>query len=271
MSAAQVTVTQESIESMDTAEETSSTAALQDDTTNSVNTAIVDSASESSSSTIVPSENVEMTDTLFLRFSLTCKPFKLPEYPEVAQVASEYFDDPLLNCIPFREGSEKVYKFELNQEVQKHGHSLTFMVDGKRYNVDLKPYERRPGFRYNNNRSSSSTYEDRENNLLLTFYGAGSRDYNNMTMHQFDKLIQNDLGFVLEKPTMKQKIRFTNIFNGNRYCVIRKPENLATIPNFVPVQDPVTKKVHHIPINYNGQLFTCGRCGDQHGRRCPML
>ena len=269
MSAEQVTVTQPSIERMDTGEETSSTVVSQDNSA-SVDTAIADSASESSTNTIVPSENVEMTDTLCLRFSLTCKPFKLPEYPEVAQVASEYFEDPFLNCIPYREGSEKVYKFELNNPVQKHGHSLTFAVEGKRYNVDLKPYEKRSKFRYSSNRSTN-TYEDRENNLLLTFYGAGSRDYNNITMEQFDKLVQNDLGFVLEKPTMKQKIRYTNIFNGNRYCVIRKPENLASIPNFVPVQDPVTKKVHHIPINYNGQLFTCGRCGNQHGRRCPML
>ena len=50
MSATQVTVTQESIERMDTAEETSSTVVSQDNTTTSVNTAIVDSASESSSS-----------------------------------------------------------------------------------------------------------------------------------------------------------------------------------------------------------------------------
>ena len=93
------------------------------------NTEIVDSASETTSSettstsTLVANENVEMTDTLCLRFSLVCKPFKLPEYPEVAQVAMEYFQDPLLNCIPIREGSEKVYKFELNQEVAKYGHS----------------------------------------------------------------------------------------------------------------------------------------------------
>ena len=233
--------------------------------------AVVDTTSETSStSTLVANENVEMTNTLCLRFSYTCKPFKLPEYPEVAHVAMEYFKDPLLNCIPLREGSEKVYKFELTKEVPKYGQSLTFEVEGKRYNVDLKPYERR--FRRTNNNSNNyNSHDDRENNLLLTFVGAGSRDYDHISHDQFDKTIQNDLGFILEKPTEKQKIRYTTIYNGNRYCVIRKPENLASIPNFIPMLDPNTKAIHHIPIQYNGKLYNCGRCGEQHGRRCPLL
>ena len=89
-------------------------------------------------------------------------------------------------------------------------------------------------------------YDDRKNNLLLTFVAAGSRDYEHISHDQFDKTIQNDLCFTLEKPTEKQKIRLTTIFNGNRYYVIRKQENLASIPNFISILDPNTKAIHHI-------------------------
>ena len=90
-------------------------------------------------------------------------------------------------------------------------------------------------------------------------------------MEYFDNVIQNVLNLTLEKPTEKQKIRGTQIFNGNRYCVVRKPENLATIPDFIPVEDPVTRKVFNIPINYYGKLWNCGRCNSQHSGKCPLL
>ena len=240
------------------------------DTAKETSAETVDSASETSStSTLVAQEAVETTDTLILRFSDVCRPFKLPEYPEVAHVGVERFQDPNINCVPKKEGSEWVYIFELNEQVPKYGNSLPFTVEGKVYNVDLQPYEVKPRNTTHTRRSYS--YDDRENNLLLTFYRAATRDYRNLTMEQFDHIIQKDLGFILEKPTMKQKIKNTPIFNGNRYCVIRKPDNLAAIPASIPIEDPVTKVVHRISISYDGQLFNCGRCGEQHGRRCPML
>ena len=143
----------------------------------------------------------------------------------------------------------------------KYGHSLVFNVEGKRYNVDLQPYDR-----YTNRMR-----KNRENSILLTFYGAGQKDFNNITMEQFDLAIQNDLGFILEKATEKQKIRNTQIFNGNRYCVIQKPDNLAKIPEFLPIRDPVTNKVHNMRISYNGKIRNCGRCMSQHAGMCPQL
>ena len=242
----------ENVDVQDTPSETSSTSTL---------------VAQETIETVVQQEAVETTDTLVLRFSQTCRPFKLPKYPEVARIGLEYFADPNINCVPVREGSEEVYVFELNEPVPKYGHSLPFTVDGMLYNVDLQPYEVYTKRTYRmGNRGG-----DRENNLLLTFYRAATRDYRFLTMEQFDNAIQKDLGFILEKPTERQKIKDTPIYNGNRYCVIRKPDNLAAIPNFFPLEDPRTKKIHRINISYNGQLFNCGRCGEQHGRRCPML
>ena len=218
--------------------------------------------------TQVEQDTVEKTDTLVLRFSETCRPFKLPRYPEVAQVGLQHFGDPNINVVPMKEGSEEVYVFELNEEVPKYGNSLPFTIEGVLYNVDLKPYEvnKRRTYGTGSGRSNS-----RDNQLLLTFYKAATRDYRYLKMEQFDNAIQKDLGFILEKPTERQKIKDTPIYNGNRYCVIRKPDNLAAIPHFFPLEDPVTKKIHRISISYNGQLFNCGRCGEQHGRRCPLL
>ena len=217
------------------------------------------SSDASSTSTLIGPENQETTDQLVLRFSLSCRPFKLPEYPEIAFVASQHFDDPMISVSQRLEGSERVYRFELNSEVPKFGNALSFEVLGKTYNVDLQPYQP-----YQQRRN-------REMNLLLTFYGAGQKIYNNISMESFDKAIQNDLGFVLEKATERQKIRNTQIFNGNRYCVIRKPDNLALVPDFLPMQDPITKQVHNIPISYNNKIRNCGRCMAQHAGPCPQL
>ena len=75
------------------------------------NTAITDVESETSStSTLVAQENVETTDMFVLRFSRACRPYRLPTYPEIAFEAVNQFDDPFLNVIPRKEGSEEVYK-----------------------------------------------------------------------------------------------------------------------------------------------------------------
>ena len=239
--------TTENVESVETISETSSTT--------------------TSTSTLIAPENEETTeettDTFLLRFSLTCKPFGLPDLPGIAFEAIRYFDDPMLNLTYRDYGSEIVYKFEVNKEWPKYGNALTFIVEGKTYNVDLEPYEVRT--------FTTKSRDNRENSVLLTFQGAGGKAFNHISMDYFDKVIQNSLGFILEKPTERQKFKRTQIFNANRYCVIRKPDNLASIPDFLPIEDPIKKKVHHIKIGYDGKLYNCGRCMTQHGRRCPML
>ena len=244
----------QNIESMETTSETSSTST-------STSTLVAEDTNETT-------EAVETTDTFTLRFSLVCRPFKLPGYPEVALEATRFFQDPQISVTNRQEGSELVYKFELNEQKPKYGNSLSFVVEGQKYNIDLLPYEEeeeeyRPRYSYGGN--------NRENNLLLTFMYAGQRKYKNISMEYFDNLIQKDLGLTLEKATEKQKIKGTQIFNGNRYCVVRKPENLAVIPDFVPVQDHIKKKTYRIRISYDGKIYNCGRCNGQHGRRCPQL
>ena len=221
----------------------------------------------STSSTVIEADLTERTHTFELRFSLVCRPFKLPEYPHVAMEAIRYFEDPLLSVDPRREGSEIIYTIELTEERVKHGHALSFQVEGINYSVDLQPLEINQG----TSRRFRDGRQNRENSLLLTFYGAGKRQYNNVPMEDFDKAIQNDLKLTLERATERQKIRYTQVFNGNRFCVIRRPDNLAEIPEFLPIVDPITKATYHIRINYWGKVRTCGRCSKQHGGLCPSL
>ena len=233
-------------------------------------TDVTETSSEASSSatstTTLVEENVEAeetTDALILRFSVACRPFGLPKYPEVAKVAREQFDDPMIMVTNRMEGSEEVFKFELNNQVPKYGNSLSFLVEGITYKVDLQPVERYT--RYSRRQS------DRENNILLTFHGAGQKKYDNITMQKFDSIIENDLKLTLDRPTEKQRIPQTPIFNGNRFCVVKKPDNLAVIPEFLPIEDPVTKELYLIKVTYWGQLINCARCNKQHPRGCPEL
>ena len=109
---------------------------------NSSSTVTSETSSDASSTqTLVGNESGETTDTLLLRFSHSCKPFKLPEYPEVAYVASQQFNDPAISVTNRQEGSENVFKFELNTEVPKYGNSLSFNIEGRTYTVDLLPYK----------------------------------------------------------------------------------------------------------------------------------
>ena len=87
----------------------------------------------------------------------------------------------------------------------------------------------------------------------------------------FDQLLQNTLGLELLKITEKQRIKNTPLFNGNRFAVVKRPDNLAVIPELIPITDPTTKRVYYIKIHYWGQLVYCSRCMIKHGRKCPQL
>ena len=63
----------------------------------------------------------------------------------------------------------------------------------------------------------------------------------------FFDIIQNDLNLEIERPTEKQKIYGTQLFNGNRFCVIKKPEHLTKIAEFIPIEhERQSKNIHQI-------------------------
>ena len=228
---------------------------------------IVDTGSSEgpSTSTVVATE--DLTDTLYLRFARVSRPFKLPDYPEVAFEVKKYFKDPETSVTWYKRGAEKIYKIELGTKVPKKGHTIPFKVENHTFSVDLYHWERKSVKTY----SSFTRGPRSDDTILLTFWAAGQIDLKEVPNSHFDKLIQVDLQLELDRPTQLQKIPFTDIYNGNRFCVIKTPENLARIPDSIPVVNQATGLQKQIYINYLGKVKHCARCNKEHPGRCPEL
>ena len=143
--------------------------------------------------------------------------------------------------------------------------SVDFRVNNITYRIKLEPQT--PGSRKGASKGRSS----REEGVLLTFYKAGRKELRMIKNYAFDSAIQNDLKLEILKPTERQRIRGSTVYNGNKYAVIKKPDNMAKIPESMPVRDPTTNTVHHIRINYYGQVRFCPRCENEHAGYCPQL
>ena len=152
-------------------------------------------------------EPVKKVDTFFLKFSLHCLPFKLPDYPQIAQAAKKHFQDDGMNVDWRYKDSEIIYRMELNEPAPED-QEMTFVVEGKSYTIKLEPYVKNTG---------SSRYH--ENGLLLTFKNAGTLFYKGIPSAEYDRVLQNVLDLELLKLTEKQKIYGTDVFNGNKYAV----------------------------------------------------
>ena len=86
---------------------------------------------------------------------------------------------------------------------------------------------------------SSRNFDD---TILLTFKNPRLEWSKAIPNKTIDGIVENDLGLQLEKPTQHQTYKGTEVYNGNRCCVIRKPENLNIIPKEIPIIDPATRK-----------------------------
>ncbi len=151
-------------------------------------------------------ENVVETSRYFLlKFSTVTKPFRLPSHAEVALTGMEHFQQEGMKCIPIYTRSETCYKFELRQEVDKFGHTLEFPS----ITVPLLPWEKR---------ASKAT---RRKGTLLTFKYAGTGDLERVPAMAFDAAMQH-FKLSLIVTTKFQRIKDTNVLNGNRLCVVKR-------------------------------------------------
>ena len=63
----------------------------------------------------------------------------------------------------------------------------------------------------------------------------------------------------------------TDVYNGQRYCIIKTPEDINSIPREIPLLDPKTKKVLMARISFYGQTYHCKRCFEWHAGECPEM
>lgn len=200
----------------------------------------------------------EETDTFFLRFSMVAKPFRLPKYVEIANAALEYFQDPSLKVSMRRFGAEKIYRIKLNSKTKKDDRSLKLPCNGVELQLPLisdDPFVKK------------STKED---GILLTFNDAFDGQLENLPNDVFDKAV---VAFNLQliRPTQLQKIPGSSAYNGNRYCVIKIPDSLNAIPEFLPITHTLTKVLHNVKTTFKGQSRFCPRCMQKHVGQCPQL
>ena len=210
----------------------------------------------------------DKTKELFLRFSGHVRPFQLPTYPEVALAGLNYFRQEGMVCTKVHVGSEIVYKFMLQEPVLKVGHAIEFTCGGSVTNIPLYVHE--PRRRRDDTAGERAPASDRKEGTLLTFRRAGQGALANIPAQLFDKAIE-DAKLQLIVPTKMQRIKGTQIYNGNRFCVVETPEDKNTIPASFPITDPTTTKIHSILVNYKGQERYCARCNITHVEQCPEL
>ena len=67
------------------------------------------------------------------------------------------------------------------------------------------------------------------------------------------------------------KVKFTQVFNGNRFCIIDTPDDMKKIPEYITVRSPQGNKIHNIKTTFKGQEIFCDRCQINHVGPCPEL
>ena len=193
----------------------------------------------------------------------------LPTDAEIGQAALAYFKQPFMKMSDQWIGSEKIYRFELEQKVKKDGHTLSFVIQGKKYDVPLYYHEKRTNTgNFENDTDNYRNNYKKDNTMLLTFKFASLKWIGHVPNEEFDKAIKN-IGLILEKPTCLQKRFKSDIYNGNRYCIIEKPNDINVIPESITVVDAT--KTYRVKITFKNQPKNCGRCMGRHVGICPQL
>ena len=197
---------------------------------------------------------IEKARVFLLRFSSSARPHRLPSHTEVVISAWKHFQQEGMKCIPiFGRGPEVCYKFQLREEVLKHGQALTF----QNCVVPLSVWEKK----------STAT---RKQGTLLTFKGAAEDEMELLPNEAFDRSIEElQLQLIFSTRFQYWKIEGVRVQNGNRYCLVETPDNINVIPESMPVIDPATTTTHQVRITFRGQSRYCSRCDQMHTTRCP--
>ena len=201
-------------------------------------------------------------EIFFLSFAQDCVPFGLPDYPTVARAAKQHFKQEAINVDEQRYKGDIYYRIELQHPVGKEQY-LTFEIGGIDYDIRLEPKAERE--------KRQRTQRANENGLLLTFKDAGKNFLRDVPCSEFDRILQNDLKLELLKPTQLQRIPETDIYNGNRFAVVKTPEDKTKISDSIPIVHPVTKKHYQIQVRFKGKSWYCSRCMRDHDHACPEL
>ena len=198
------------------------------------------------------------TNLFFLRFAQNVKPYRLPNYTEIANSALERFQDPALKVTMKRKGAEKIYKIQLSSKIKAEGHSLLLPCNGVDVRIPLTTVD------------PLDTKHTQEKGILLTFAGAFDGEMESIPNSSFDQAVAN-FNLQILVPTRLQKVPGSSALNGNRYCILKTVDDTNSIPEYLPVTHPVTKKLFNVRSTFKGQARSCTRCLKKHVGQCPEL
>ena len=236
--------------------------------------AVLTSVSSENSNDLLPDPQLpEESRQFFLRFATKAKPFNLPTWSEVTAKGMEHFVDPGMRCSRKRFGAESIYMFQLTKPAPVD-QSIKFLVNGEELSFDLTlnhPFERKSNHGNRNVRNATNATtprEEREEGILITFQNAGLMECDNIPNSDFDKAMAAFNLHVILATRMQPVPGVKGSFNGNRYCVIRIPESMLMIPEFLPVRNP-QGKLHNFKSTYKNQARQCDICWVKHVGQCP--
>ena len=195
------------------------------------------------------------TNELYVRFQGHMRPWDVPKYSEVANAAVRHFQQEGMICTRIYKGSEIIYKLIFRTQVEKVGHQLEFNVEGTTYQVPVYTYE-------------PQKQEERRDGLLITLKKAATGAAYSIPAAEFDKILERH-NLELIVPTKLQRVKHTQVFNGNRFCVIKPPEDLKRIPSTISI--PYINKTFNFRLTFNGMEYFCSRCHTTHTTQCPEL
>ena len=207
----------------------------------------------------------EKSNIWIIKFSNFVDAFKAKEvkYVEIVNQVRAVFPTDYQLTVTSRRiyGGEIIYRIELSVAVPVRIYTLKFKAQAQHFEITLLREEQIP---FLNSRNI-----DRKDTLLITFQGANLPHSRYILSSHYDKLMK-DMNLEVTKPTENQVIKDTNVLNGNKYCVIRKPDNVNLIPNDIPITEGPNGHFT-IRVTYFGQQRYCRRCDSMHAGKCPEL
>ena len=213
-----------------------------------------------------PQPVIEKASDFFLRFATRARPFNLPTWSLVTAKGMEHFNDPSLRCLRRRYGAEYIYIYQLTRPAPIANQSIKFFCNGEEISFDLStqhPFERK-GNRTQGNRAPM----EKEKGVLITFQDAGMREHDDIPSADFDKALAAFNLHVIVSTRMQPVHDCKGSFNGNRFCVVRIPEDMNMIPEYLPVRSP-RGKLHNFKSTYKNQARQCDVCWVKHIGQCP--
>ena len=171
--------------------------------------------------------------------------------------------DDFLTVVPMRGAEQGNYKVVVSEPIPEVDLFVQVMVEKTK--VDLPLITDTEYLAHKRGGMGNSRAEG----LLITLYNCTHGPLHDVTNACIDRVLAAH--GVVTRPTEYQRNTGTQVWNGNRFCVLNQPKP-ELIPDFISVQDPKKPdNFFRIYLGFKGKLRMCSRCLKKHANQCPEL